>query len=165
MVAAALKVFDRVVAGVAAILLTVLLGIVTLGIVGRAADAPFPWTDEMSGYLMVWLSCLGWILATRHRAHIRIRFFQDKLPAGAGRGTEVLIQVGIAVAGFVLAYESALLVARNLDIEAVSIPVSTAWIYAPLVPAGLVTGLQALADAVAGRAPPPALPDPSGDPA
>lgn len=165
MAPALLSLFDRAVAALAAVLLVVLLAIVTLGIVGRGVGSPFAWTDEMSGYLMVWLSCLGWMLATRHRAHIRIRFFQDKLPAAAGRGTEMLIQAGIAVAGFVLAYESALLVVRNVDIEAVSIPVSTAWLYAPLVPAGLVTGLQALADLVARRRPAGEPLDPAGDPA
>ena len=34
----------------------------------------------------------------------------------------------------------------NADIEAMSLPVSVAWMYAPLLPAGLVTLLQALAD-------------------
>ena len=34
----------------------------------------------------------------------------------------------------------------NSDIEAMSVPVSVAWMYAPLLPAGLLTMLQALAD-------------------
>jgi TRAP-type C4-dicarboxylate transport system permease small subunit len=153
--------FDRAVAAVAGALLVGLLGIVTLGIVTRALGRPFSWTDEMSGYLMVWVSCLGWILATRHHAHIRIRYFQDRLPAGGWRAVEAAIQLALLAAGLVVGYESILLVARNLDIEAVSIPVSTAWIYAPLIPAGFVTAAQALADlaGLARRA--PAAPDAS----
>ncbi|MFO1151187.1 MAG: TRAP transporter small permease subunit [Alsobacter sp.] len=142
--------FDRAVAILAGALLVALLGIVTLGIVTRAIGRPFSWTDEMSGYLMVWVSCIGWILATRHHAHIRIRYFQDRLPAVGGRATEVAIQLALVVAGLVVGAESALLVERNLDIEAVSIPVSTAWIYAPLIPAGFVTAAQGLADLVGG---------------
>jgi TRAP-type C4-dicarboxylate transport system permease small subunit len=139
--------------------LVALLAIVTLGIVTRALGRPFSWTDEMSGYLMVWLSCKGWILATRHHAHIRIRYFQDKLPAAGWRATEAVIQLALLVAGLVVGYESILLVERNLDIEAVSIPVSTAWIYAPLIPAGFVTAAQALADLVGRARRGPAAPD------
>nr|WP_256515441.1 TRAP transporter small permease subunit [Alsobacter ponti] len=144
-------------------MLVVLLAVVTLGIVTRALARPLSWTDEMSGYLMVWVSCLGWILATRHNAHIRIRYFQDKLPRAGWRATEIAIQAAMAVAGLVVGYESILLVQRNADIEAVSIPVSTAWIYAPLIPAGFVTAAQAITDlagrAVRGPAPTGAAPD------
>jgi TRAP-type C4-dicarboxylate transport system permease small subunit len=151
--------FDRMVAVLAGALLVVLLGIVTLGIVTRAIGRPFSWTDEMSGYLMVWVSCLGWILATRHHAHIRIRYFQDKLPEAGRRATEVAIQLALLGAGLVLGTESILLVERNLDIEAVSIPVSTAWLYAPLIPAGFVMAAQALADLTGRTRRRPATPD------
>ncbi len=153
--------FDRTVAAVAGALLVVLLAVVTLGIVTRAIGRPFSWTDEMSGYLMVWVSCLGWILATRHHAHIRIRYFQDKLPAAGWRATEAAIQLALLAAGLVVGTESILLVERNLDIEAVSIPVSTAWIYAPLIPAGFVTAAQALADLAGRTRGGPAAPDAS----
>ncbi|PSC06635.1 hypothetical protein SLNSH_02155 [Alsobacter soli] len=153
--------FDRAVAAIAALLLVVLLGVVTLGIVTRAIGRPFSWTDEISGYLMVWVSCLGWILATRHNAHIRIRYFQDKLPKAAWRGTETAIQAALAVAGLVVGWESVLLVQKNYDIEAVSIPVSTAWIYAPLVPAGFVTAAQAIGDLATRALRGPHAPDPS----
>lgn len=162
-----LHAFDRVIAWLAAILLAALLGVVTLGIVTRAIGRPFSWTDEMSGYLMVWLSCLGWMLATRNNAHIRIRFFQDKLPDAGWRGTEALIQVAIAVVGLVIGVQSIHLVLKNYDIEAVSIPVSTAWVYAPMIPAGFVTAGQAIADLVARvskRRPPPAVPAPTAAP-
>ena len=129
-----------------AFLLVVLLGTVTAGIVFRAINQPLSWTDEISGFLMVWLACLGWIIATRHGTHIRIRLLQDMLPAGAWRGSETLIQVAVAVIGGVIAWESINLMRVNADIEALSLPVSVAWMYAPLLPAGLVTLLQAIAD-------------------
>ncbi|MEO8411983.1 MAG: TRAP transporter small permease subunit [Propionivibrio sp.] len=127
-------------------LVVVLLGTVTAGIVFRAINQPLSWTDEISGFLMVWLACLGWIIATRHGTHIRIRLLQDMLPAGAWRGSEVIIQVAVALVGGVVAWESINLMRVNADIEALSLPVSVAWMYAPLLPAGLVTLLQALAD-------------------
>jgi TRAP-type C4-dicarboxylate transport system permease small subunit len=138
--------FDRGLQVVAGFLVVVLLGTVTAGIVSRALNHPLSWTDEGSGFLMVWLSCLGWMIATRRGAHIRIRFFQDKLGATPKRSVECAIQVGIAVMGGVVAWYAVHLVRTNSDIEAMALPLSVAWMYVPLLPAGALTLLQALAD-------------------
>ena len=141
-----LAVFDRLLNIVAACFVVVLLCVVTAGIVSRAVGHPLSWTDEGSCFLMIWLACLGWMIATRRQAHIRIRFFQDKLPDAPWRWTESVIQVGMALFGGVVAWYSVHLVQTNADIEALALPLSNAWMYAPLFPAGLVTLLQALAD-------------------
>ena len=132
-------------------LVAVLLCVVTAGIIFRAFNEPLSWTDEICGFLMVWLACLGWMIATRHNAHIRIRLLLDKLPGKAWRGTEVVIQVAVALVGIVVAWKSIHLVQVNSDIEAMSLPISVAWMYAPLLPAGLLTTVQALADMFASR--------------
>ena len=132
-------------------LVAVLLCVVTAGIIFRAFNEPLSWTDEICGFLMVWLACLGWMIATRHNAHIRIRLLLDKLPGKAWRGTEVVIQVAVALVGIVVAWKSIRLVQVNSDIEAMSVPISVAWMYAPLLPAGLLTTVQALADMFASR--------------
>ena len=113
----------------------------------------------MSGFLMVWLACLGWMIATRHGTHIRIRLLQERLPLTAWRGSEMGIQIAVAVVGGVVAWKSIFLMQVNSDIEAMSLPVAVAWMYAPLLPAGLVTMLQALADMFKPR---PAAPEAEG---
>ena len=138
--------FDTFLKAFTAMLVVVLLGTVTAGIVFRALNHPLSWTDEISGFLMVWLACLGWMIATRHGTHIRIRLLQDMFPPAAWRGSELLMQLAVAVIGAVIAWKSVHLMRVNSDIEAMSLPVSVAWMYAPLLPAGLVTLLQALAD-------------------
>jgi TRAP-type C4-dicarboxylate transport system permease small subunit len=138
---------------VAATLVVVLLGTVTAGVVFRGINQPLSWTDEISGFLMVWLACLGWMIATRRGSHIRIRLLQDRLPASAWRGSEVAIQLAVAVIGAVVAWKSIHLIQVNADIEAVSLPISTAWMYAPLLPAGLLTLVQALCDIGTARPP------------
>lgn len=127
-------------------LVAVLLAVVTAGIIYRAFNHPLSWTDEVSGFLMVWLACLGWMIATRHGTHIRIRLVQDMLPGSAWRGSEVIIQVAVALIGGVVAWKSINLMQVNSDIEAMSLPISVAWMYAPLLPAGLLTVGQALSD-------------------
>jgi TRAP-type C4-dicarboxylate transport system permease small subunit len=137
---------DRLLAVAAGAVVAVLLGTVTAGIVSRALNRPLAWTDELSGYLMAWLACMGWMLATRHGAHIRISVFQDKLPRAAWRATEVAMLCAAALVGGVVAWYAVHLVRSNADIEALALPISAAWLYVPLIPAGIVTALQALAD-------------------
>jgi TRAP-type transport system small permease protein len=128
------------------VLLVLLLIVVTLGVVTRALNDPLIWTDEVSRFLMIWLAVAGWLLASRHRAHIRIRFFAGLLPAAAQRIVEIAVQLAIAVFGALVAWYARDLVTRNLDIEATTVPVPMSVFYMPIVLAGIVTLLQALGE-------------------
>ena len=149
--------FDRAAALVACAIVVALLICVALGVVTRALGDPLIWTDELSRFLMVWLAVFGWVLATRKRIHIRIRFFQDRLPKAAHGAVEVAIQAAITLFGMLVAIYSVGLIAKNYDLEATSMPISMAWMYAPMVLGGAITALQGaieLIDALRGpRAP------------
>jgi len=134
--------FDRAATFLACVLVALLLGAVALGVVTRTVNAPLIWTDELSRFLMVWIAVFGWILASRKRIHVRIRYFQDLLPARAHAVVEVAFQLALTVFGALVAWYGAGLVAKNLDLEATTLPLSMAWMYAPVVLAGVVTALQ-----------------------
>lgn len=140
---------DLAVSGLSVLGLVALLVVVTMGIVGRAVGAPFAWTEELSGFLMVWLACLGTILATRNQAHIRIRVLIDLLPTRGWQVSEVVTQALVALVGVVLVVEGVDLVIKNSDIETVTLGIATGWLYVPLVPTGLVITGQAIVDFVA----------------
>ena len=137
-------VLDRGIEAVAGILLIALLGCVTLGVITRALNDPLIWTDEIARFLMVF----GWILASRRRTHVRIRFFADLLPRPARRVAEFVIQTALLIFGVAVAVTGVGLTARNFDLEATTVPISFAWMYAPMVLAGAVTAGQALSQAL-----------------
>ncbi|CAM5763817.1 TRAP transporter small permease [Bosea minatitlanensis] len=142
------RLFDRTMEVIAAILLVALLVTVTLGIVTRALGEPLIWTDEVSRFLMLWVAVAGWILASRRRAHIRIRFFHDMLPVRAWRAAEAGMQLAMILFGGLIAWYSAHLVQANHDLEATTVPLSMGLLYAPMVLAGIVTLLQGLHELV-----------------
>jgi TRAP-type C4-dicarboxylate transport system permease small subunit len=139
---------DRAAAIVACVLVVALLGVVTLGVVTRALGEPLIWTDEGSRFLMVWLAVFGWVLASRKRVHVRIRYFQDKLPPRFNRAVEIAWEVSLVAFGVLVTGYGVALVIRNHDLEATSLPISMAWMYVPMVLAGLVTALQAASEVV-----------------
>jgi TRAP-type transport system small permease protein len=145
----ALRFADGMLCWVAGALVVALLLVVTAGIVTRAANQPLSWTDEAAGYLMVWLAAFGWMLATRRGAHIRIGFFADFLPTRARGALDGLLKALTSVFGAMVVLTSLFQIRANLDIEAMALPISTAWLYLPLVPAGAVTVVQALAEMAA----------------
>jgi TRAP-type transport system small permease protein len=134
--------FDKVAFFIACALVAVLLGVVMLGVITRTFGDPLIWTDELSRFLMVWLAVFGWILASRRRIHVRIRYFQDLLPQRLHRAVEFAIQFAATVFGAFVFWYSFGLVAKNIDLEATSLPISMGWMYVPMVLAGFVTALQ-----------------------
>jgi TRAP-type C4-dicarboxylate transport system permease small subunit len=144
----ALLTLDRGIQGLACVILITLLLCVTLGVVTRALDDPLIWTDEISRFLMVWLAVFGWILASRRRTHVRIRFFADLLPRPAWNAAEFVIQFALLIFGVAVAVYSVGLTVRNYDLEATTVPISFAWMYAPMVLAGVVMAGQALGEII-----------------
>lgn len=142
----ALRLLDRGLEALACVLLVALFGTVLLGVGTRAAGEPLIWTDEGARFLMIWLASTGWIIAGRRRAHVRIRFFQALLPSGPQRVVEAAIRLAMAGFGLVIASYAVVLVERNAELDATSLPLSMAWFYLPLVPAGAALLLQSVAE-------------------
>lgn len=134
--------FDRAAATIACALIAALLCCVALGVITRTLGAPLIWTDELSRFLMVWIAVFGWVLASRKRLHVRIRYFQDLFPAHAHKSIELAIQFALTLFGVLITWYSIGLVAKNHDLEATSMPISMAWMYVPMVLVGLVTAMQ-----------------------
>src|SRR5450755_3336212 len=140
--------FDKASLLVCCALVTALLGCVSLGALTRGLGDPLIWTDELSRFLMVWLAVFGWIVASRKRIHVRIRFFQDRLPQRAHKATEIAIQSAMTLFGALVTAYSVGLIGKNQELEATTLPISMAWMYAPMVLGGAITALQGASELV-----------------
>jgi TRAP-type transport system small permease protein len=143
---ALVRAFDRAALLVCGALVTALLACVSLGALTRSLGNPLIWTDELSRFLMVWLAVFGWIAASRKRIHVRIRFFQDRLPRKARAAVELAIQAAMTLFGALVAAYGAGLIGKNHDLDATTLPISMAWMYAPMVLGGAAMALQGAAE-------------------
>lgn len=141
--------FDRAATFIACALVVALLGCVALGVITRGLGNPLIWTDELSRFLMVWLAVIGWVLASRKRIHVRIRYFQGLLPARAHATVETVFQLALTVFGILITWYGVGLVGKNHDLEATSMPIAMAWMYVPMVLAGIVTTVQGASEVIA----------------
>jgi TRAP-type transport system small permease protein len=140
--------FDKAAAVVCCALVTALLGCVSLGVVTRTLGDPLIWTDELSRFLMVWLAVFGWVVASRKRIHVRIRFFQDLLPSRGHKTAEIAIQTALTLFGALITWYSVGLIGKNHDLHATSMPISMAWMYVPMLLAGGITALQGASELI-----------------
>jgi TRAP-type transport system small permease protein len=140
--------FDKAAGFACGALVTVLLGCVSLGAVTRSLGNPLIWTDELSRFLMVWLAVFGWVVASRKRIHVRIRFFQDRLPKPAHKAVELAIQSAMTLFGALVAAYSVGLIGKNHDLDATTLPISMAWMYVPMVLGGAITALQGASEVI-----------------
>ncbi len=143
-----MRLFDQAVKAFGCLLLGCLLVTVLAGVVTRGLGNPLIWTDEAARMIMVWLAGTGWILASRARGHVRVRFFQNLLPPTLWLLAERAIQLLTAGLGVAIAWFGVVLVIKNRELEATSLPISFGWLYAPLVPVGIVTAAQAIRDVI-----------------
>jgi TRAP-type transport system small permease protein len=135
---------DRLIEAAAVLLLLAMLAAVFLGVVFRLVGEPLAWSDEAAQYLLVWTAFVGWIIASRSRAHIRIGLIIDRLKGRTRQAAEIAAQALVALLGMILLVKSFGLIQRNIDVEWVSLPLSVSLVYIPMPIAGLAVILQAL---------------------
>lgn len=86
----------------AALFLCVLWGVVSRYVPGIRPSA---WTEELSVYLLVWVSLIGATLTYRGYGHLGVDYFVSKLDPSAQRVVAIIVEIVVLIfAGFALGY-------------------------------------------------------------
>lgn len=83
-----------------AILVAMTVVIATLVLTRNLLSFSFPWSEELTRYLLVWLSMLGAVVLLRRDDHIRLEILTERLPAQAAAALDLLLRV--LVLGFLV---------------------------------------------------------------
>jgi TRAP-type transport system small permease protein len=103
-----------------------------------------PWYDELVGYLLVWLTFLGAVLAQSHGQHIGIEDLVARAPEGARRALSLASHLVLVAVHLVLLVYGAQLALRFLDEYATALPLPMGVVYS-VIP--LSAALMLLAEA------------------
>ncbi len=113
---------EKVLDAVAVALFAAMFGAIIVQIVLRYVfNAPLVWTDEAASYLFVWISFLGWAMATRKRIHIGIGLVADRLPPRGRRWLHAFWCAATIAFALVLLVVGVAVTRRNVDVQMVSI--------------------------------------------
>lgn len=112
--------------------------------------SPLFWVDEISTYVLVWGSILGWSIAQRDGRHIRVTLLYDKLPVNVQRWVSVFSRTVSLLFCLFLAYLGFLLEVKYFESHQVSlnaqIPLWIAYFFVPV--AALMLGLRYFVDLI-----------------
>ena len=108
---------------------------------------PLTWSDELSRYLFVWCSFIGWVIAARKRSHLGIALVAERSPPRVKAAIELVgASASVAFAGILL-YYGLQITSRNADVDTVTLFFTFGVVYAIVPVAALAVGALALADA------------------
>jgi TRAP-type C4-dicarboxylate transport system permease small subunit len=118
--------------------------------------ASLVWYDEFVGYLLVWLTFVGAVLAQSHRQHIGIENALERLPERFRKLVEVANHALLAAIHVVLLVYGSRLALRFLSERAITLPVPMGVVYTviPLTAALMIVveGISVLRLLTEGRA-------------
>ena len=144
----ALKV-DRIIVGILVALMAVMVVTVSWQVTTRyILNSPSSYTQELSTYLLIWVSLLGSAYAVRLKAHLGVDVITRKLTGTSRRAAHYFIYVMIiAFAGIVFVYGGSRLVYVTLILEQLSpalrLPIGAVYMIIPL--SGLLMVFYAIA--------------------
>jgi C4-dicarboxylate transporter DctQ subunit len=142
--------------GYSGILMLLMLGVVLLGVAFRyIVNAALSWYDEYAGYVLVWLTMFGSVVALADGKHISFETLVQKLSPRMQRAAEIFDALCVLGFSLVLLVSGWVLVRSMADETSVSVPaVKMAWVYSALPISGallVLVGLVQLAALVSGK--------------
>ena len=142
--------------GLSGVLMLVMLGVVLMGVTFRyVLNSALSWYDEFAGYVLVWLTMFGTVVALAKGKHISFETLVEKLPSGWQRATEIFSTVCVLGFSLVMLVSGWVLVRSMWGETSVSVPsVDMSWVYSVLPISGLLlvlVGIMQLTMLVTGR--------------
>ena len=109
--------------------LLVLVAVTFLQVVFRFFFTALSWSEELSSFLLVWVSLLGAAVGFKRGSHIAVTFLVDKLPPKARRVMQTFIGLlGIGFFGIVVWYGGVLMKTEASQVTP-AMGLSMRWIY------------------------------------
>lgn len=56
-------------------------------------NSPLVWSEELSRFIFIWVSLMGWALATRSGTHIRITFIHERLSLSVQKSLTLFFRI------------------------------------------------------------------------
>jgi len=122
-------------------------------VVMRKFFEPLVWSEELARYVFIWVSFLGWAIASRRRSHIAVGMLVDRASPRGRMLLGLFSETATLVLAVILVVWGLQLVRNNLDVETVTLFFTYALVYAVVPATGLLiawTALLAMRDHVRG---------------
>lgn len=103
--------------------------------------SPLVWSEELSLFMFIWVSLIGWVLATRSGTHIRITLTETYLPPTLRKAVKIFFH--ICTLGFlgILAWLGIIMSMRTFGRGAITIPQIPIGMFYAALPVSAILGI------------------------
>lgn len=137
---------DRGATFLAVVVLVAMTAVTTLQIVCRFFFTALSWSEELSRYLMIWLTFLGASMGVKRGAHIAVTFAVSPLAPKWRQGLALLVQVLALYFFFLVTYYGWRLMNLQAFQVSAGLGVSMRYVYVSLPVGGLLCAVHILAE-------------------
>lgn len=102
------------------------------------------WSEEVSRYLLIWITFLGAVLAYVDDEHLGLDIMVTKLPSGLRKGLAVVTDVMVLYAIWLITEGGYSMMVDSWDWESTTIPIPLGWAYTIIPLCGGIMFLQTL---------------------
>lgn len=141
------RVPERLLNLLAIVLFVGMLGLVLAQVVMRKFFAPLVWSEELARYVFIWVSFLGWVIASRKRSHVHVATVVQRLPRRWRIALGCFSDLTAVVLAGIFVWYGIKLVQNNLDVETVTLFFNYALVYAIVPFSGIVIAITAISSA------------------
>ncbi len=135
---------DTILSTIGSILLAFIAFLLLAQILGRYfLSIPWPWTEEMARYTLIWVSFLGAWIGVRHKAHFRVEELEQWFAKFGGRWVQAIIS---ATALCVITYGGFFILPRVFGTRSPVLEWSMTIVYAPVAILSGVMAIETLLD-------------------
>jgi TRAP-type C4-dicarboxylate transport system permease small subunit len=137
---------ERIESAVLIAIMSVLFCLVTLQVLARLTDSPPTWTEEVSRYLMVWLTFFGAAVCVRHNEHVGFTLLADSLEGKWGVALRVVARLATLTLMLVILIQGTMWVRTVIQSGQTTITFALPiyWVALALPVAGLLGAIHAL---------------------
>ncbi len=137
---------DKAATLLAVVVLAAMTAVTTLQIICRFFFTALSWSEELSRYLMIWLTFLGASMGVKRGAHIAVTFAVSPLAPKWRQGLALLVQVLVLYFFLLVAYYGWRLMNLQAFQVSAGLGISMRYVYVSLPVGGILCAIHILAE-------------------
>ncbi|MGO4887502.1 TRAP transporter small permease [Anaerobacillus sp. MEB173] len=140
-----IKFINRIVENISALFLATMVILIFIQVISRQfIGSSFAWTEEVSRYLMIWVTFLGASVAFQYGAHIGIEYFKEKSPVFIQRAFEILTLIACTVFFYFMITKGIDIMNRQMGQTSAALKIPMGYIYLVIPISGVLMFLNLL---------------------